>query len=119
MSFIRYDLSMSLIKIITYKTDTGKEPFAIWFFDLDGKTRAVVNARLDRLSLGNFGDYKSLKNASGVYELRIDYGPGYRIYCGKDGHTIVVLLVGGNKSSQDRDITKAQKYWLDYKESQK
>lgn len=110
---------MSLIKIITYKTNTGKEPFALWLFDLDKNTRATVSARLDRISLGNFGDCKSLKNTSGIYELRIDCGPGYRIYFGRQGATIIILLTGGDKSSQNRDITKAQKYWLIYKESQK
>ncbi len=110
---------MSLIKIITYKTSTGKEPFTLWALDLDKMTRATVTTRLKRISLGNFGDCKVLKNASGVSELRIDYGSGYRIYFGKEGNTIVVLLVGGDKGSQERDITKAQKYWLDYKESQK
>lgn len=109
---------MSLIKIVVYKTDTKKIPFKDWYLGLDTKVRVIIDTRLDRLSLGNFGDYKLLKNANGVYELRIDYGPGYRIYFGKDGHTIVVLLVGGNKSSQERDIAKAQRYWLIYKESQ-
>lgn len=109
---------MSLIKIINYKTNTGKVPFTVWLLDLDETTRSVVIARLKRVSLGNFGDCKTLKNASGVSELRINYGSGYRIYFGKQGNTIVVLLIGGDKGSQERDITKAQKYWLDYQESQ-
>jgi putative addiction module killer protein len=67
--------------------------------------------------LGNFGDCKLIKGGEGVSELRIDYGPGYRIYFGKDKATIVALLIGGNKGSQTRDIAKAKRYWLDYKES--
>ncbi|MFI5333281.1 MAG: type II toxin-antitoxin system RelE/ParE family toxin [Candidatus Babeliales bacterium] len=109
---------MSLIKIIVYKTNTQKEPFTEWLFDLDKETRALITARLKRLSLGNFGKSKLLKQASGVWELIIDYGPGYRIYFGKEGNSIVVLLTGGDKGSQTRDIAKAERYWLDHKESQ-
>ena len=86
--------------------------------DLDKTTRATVTTRLKRISLGNFGDCKLLKEASGVCELRIDYGPGYRIYFGRQGGVLVILLVGGDKGSQGRDIAKAHKYWLYYKESQ-
>jgi len=110
---------MSLITTIVYKTDTNKEPFTEWFLDLDTGTRAIVSARLKRLKLGNFGNCKPLKNASGVCELVIDYGPGYRIFFGKDTNVIVVLLFGGDKGSQDKDIARAKKYWLDYKESEK
>ena len=110
---------MSLIKIIVYKSGSGKEPFILWLSDLDAETKATISTRLKRVSLGNFGDCKFLKNASGISELRIDYGPGYRIYFGKQGNTVVVLLIGGDKASQDRDIAKAQKYWLDFKESEK
>ena len=108
---------MSLIKTIIYKTSTKKEPFTQWLLDLDPTTRSIMITRLKRLSLGNFGDCKMLKQASGIWELRIDYGAGYRIYFGKLGNTIVVLLVGGDKGSQKRDIDKAQRYWLEYKES--
>ena len=106
---------MSLIKTIIYQTSTGKEPFTEWLVGLDKTTRAVVITRLKRVNLGNFGDCKLLQKASGVWELRIDYGSGYRIYFGKQGTTIIVLLVGGDKGSQERDIAKAQQYWLDYK----
>ncbi|MFA6065968.1 MAG: type II toxin-antitoxin system RelE/ParE family toxin [Candidatus Babeliaceae bacterium] len=110
---------MSLTKIIIYKTNTGKEPFTRWLLDLDKMTRSIVITRLKRVSLGNFGDSKLLKQADGVWELRIDYGSGYRIYFGKQGNTIIVLLVGGDKRTQDKDIVKAQRYWLNYKESVK
>ena len=109
---------MSLIKIIIYKTIVGKEPFNKWLLDLDKMTRAMIITRLKRVSLGNFGDCKLLKNASGVWELRVDYGSGYRIYFGKQSNIIVVLLIGGDKGSQERDIVKAQRYWLDYKEDE-
>ncbi len=66
--------------------------------------------------MGNFGDAKRIKGGEGVLELRISYGPGYRIYFGKDGSTVVVLLIGGDKGSQNRDIAKAKRYWLDYKD---
>ena len=108
---------MSLIKTIIYKTSTGKEPFSRWLLDLDQKTRALIVTRIKRVNLGNFGDCKMLKQASGVWELRVDYGSGYRIYFGKRGSLLVVLLVGGDKGSQTKDIAKAEKYWLDYKES--
>lgn len=108
---------MSLMKTIIYKTNTGKEPFIEWLLDLDQTTRATITSRLKRVSLGNFGDCKLLKQASGVWELKIDYGSGYRIYFGKENSAIVVLLIGGDKRSQERDVTKAQRYWLDYKGS--
>ncbi len=108
---------MSLIKTIIYKASTGKEPFIEWLLDLDKTTRATITSRLKRISLGNFGDCKLLKQASGVWELRIDCDSGYRIYFGKEDSAIVVLLIGGDKRSQERDIAKAQRYWLDYKGS--
>ncbi len=105
---------MSLIKTIFYKTLSNKQPCKKWLSNLDETTEAIILSRLKRLTLGNFGDCKVLKNCSGIYELRIDYGPGYRIYFGKQGPLIVILLLGGDKGSQDRDIVKAQKYWIDY-----
>lgn len=107
---------MSLIKIIIYSTDTGKEPYSDWEDGFDKKTNSIVKNRLDRLKLGNFGDVKPIKGAEGLWEIRIDYGPGYRIYFGKKGATIVLLLTGGEKKSQDRDIAKAKRYWLEGKE---
>ncbi len=103
------------IRTVIYKTSTGKEPFSEWFLDLDSGTRAIATTRLKRVRLGNLGDCKLLKGAGGVWELRIDYGPGYRIYFGKEGNEIVVLLVGGSKRSQERDIEKAQQYWLNHR----
>lgn len=72
--------------------------------------------RLDRIRIGNFGDAKKIQGGSGIWELRIDHGPGYRIYFGKKGTMIIVLLIGGSKKSQTRDIVKAKQYWLEYRE---
>lgn len=69
--------------------------------------------RINRLRLGNFGDHKVV--GDGVFELRIDYGPGYRVYFARDGAEIVILLIGGDKRTQDRDIETAKEYWADYK----
>src|SRR6476620_11783691 len=110
---------MSLLKTIVFKTSSGKEPFLEWLFDLDEKTRSIVTARIKRVELQNFGDCKLLKGVGGIWELRIAYGAGFRVYFGKDGNTMVILLIGGDKGSQERDIKKAQQYWLRYKESVK
>lgn len=71
-----------------------------------------MRARLNRIRLGNFGDCKSV--GSGVEELRIDFGPGYRVYYAREGSLVVVLLGGGSKRTQRRDILTAQKYWKEY-----
>lgn len=109
---------MSLIKIIIYSTNTGKEPYSDWEDGLDKITQAVVKNRLDRIRLGNFGSAKMIQDGDGIWELILDYGPGYRIYFGKQRATIVILLTGGEKKSQNRDIKKAKQYWLEYKELQ-
>ena len=77
------------------------------------RARAKIRARLDRVEEGNLGDYKSV--GEGVFELRIDYGSGYRIYFGQEGSRIIILLCGGDKSTQAQDIRKAQEYWEDYR----
>ena len=107
---------MSLIKIIIYSTSTGKEPYSDWEDGLDIATQTIIKNRLDRVTLGNFGNAKMIKGGEGIWELSIDYGPGYRIYFGKKSTTIVILLTGGNKRDQKRDIAKAKQYWLEYKE---
>lgn len=102
-------------RIIIFRKGDGKQPFRTW---LDGirDQRAVrkIEARVARVRLGNFGDSKPV--GEGVIELRIDYGPGYRAYFGRDGDTIVVLLCGGDKGTQDKDIELAKQYWKEYKE---
>ena len=78
----------------------------------DARAVGVVRARLNRIRLGNFGDCKSV--GGGVEELRIDFGPGYRVYYGREGSLVVVLLCGGSKKSQARDIVTAQRQWKEY-----
>ena len=97
-----------------YQDENGKEPFNEWLYSIkDIKTQARIDNRLERLRVGNFGDCRTL--SGGIFELRLHFGPGYRIYYGRLGNEIVVLLIGGDKSNQVRDIQKAQQYWEDYK----
>ena len=100
--------------IRNYRTASGTSPFSEWFLSLkDRKARAAVRVRINRLRLGNFGDCRHL--SEGVYELRIHYGPGYRLYFGElDGENIV-LLCGGTKGTQKHDIKKAREYWQELK----
>jgi putative addiction module killer protein len=107
---------MSIVKIAIYTTASGKSPYKEWLSDLDTTTRAIIRTRLDRIVLGNYGDCKVLSGAKGIAELRINFGPGYRLYFGKDGESLVILLTGGNKGTQDKDVAKAKKYWSEYKE---
>jgi len=84
----------------------------MWLDNLDKGIAARIQARVYRFELGNLGDAKNL--GEGVWEARFDIGPGYRLYFGKDGQTIVVLLCGGDKSTQVRDVAKAKQYWKNY-----
>lgn len=83
----------------------------------DKATTARIRARIDRVEAGNFGDTNPV--GSGVSELRLPFGKGYRVYFGQDGVKLVVLLVGGDKATQEKDIKKAQDYWADYLERSK
>ncbi len=99
--------------IAIYQTEDGNLPFKQWLDSLRDKTTiARINARLGRIELGNFGDARPVGN--GVMELRLVFGSGYRIYYGLDGGKLVVLLTGGDKSTQDKDIKTAHDYWSDY-----
>jgi len=100
-------------KLKEYLTETGKNPFREWLEDLPTVTKAKVQTRLFRVELGNLGDYKRIGH--GVNELRLQFGPGYRVYFGFDGDDIVLLLIGGDKRSQRKDIVKATEYWSDYR----
>lgn len=103
------------IEIEIYETASGKRPFKDWIDDLrEGPTQAKVWTRIDRLKMGNFGDCKTLQD--GVCELRIAYGPGLRIYYGKIGAKLILLLCGGDKSSQEKNIAKAKEYFKDWAE---
>lgn len=97
-----------------YVAPDGKVPFSQWLNALrDPKARAKIRVRLDRVRLGNFGDHRAV--GEGLWELRIAYGPGYRVYFGQVGPRIVVLLGGGVKATQDRDIRQAQACWADHR----
>ncbi len=100
--------------ILTYVKANGKAPFNDWLEALkDRKARAIIRTRINRVRLGNLGDCKSV--GKGVSELRIKFGAGYRVYFGQEGETIIILLSGGDKSSQNKDIERAKQYWQDYK----
>ncbi len=106
---------MPFIEVRQYRTSDGREPFGEWLSRLrDGQARARIVARVDRMQSGLRGDWKAV--GKGVYELRVDCGPGYRVYCAQDGNTLVLLLCGGDKRTQQRDIEAAHGYWQDYQE---
>ncbi len=101
------------ITINEYVTEKGDSPFEKWFNKLDVTTAAKVTTALTRMKLGNFSNVKNV--GAGVYENKLNFGPGYRIYYGKDADTIVILLCGGTKKLQSKDIAKAKQYWQAYK----
>jgi putative addiction module killer protein len=96
-------------------TEAGRSPFAEWFNELDAVTAARVQRYIRRLEVGNFGAAKPLRD--GVFELRLDLGPGYRVYYGREGRTIIILLGGGSKRRQDADIAAAVERWKRYKQT--
>lgn len=98
-----------------YLTESGRDVFGEWLAGLrDVRTKAKIVARIDRLSAGNFGDCKALRG--GLFELRIDWGPGYRVYYAMVGRACVLLLCGGDKRKQPSDIKRALAYLEDYRE---
>ena len=104
---IRYELRI-------YATATGRRPFSEWLDRLkDHRGRDLIRVRLNRVALGNLGDCRSL--GGGVHELRVDFGPGYRVYFGQESDRIILLLCAGAKRTQARDIEKANTYWQDYR----
>jgi putative addiction module killer protein len=102
-----------MVTIREYLDAQGRSPFAKWFEILNAPAAAKVTTTLVRIEQGNFSNTKGV--GAGVFECRIDFGPGYRIYFGKDGEIIVILLSGGTKKRQDEDIQAAQRRWTDYK----
>jgi len=101
-----------VFNIQIYNEASGKKPFIEWFADLPVKTQQRIDARLVRVEAGNLGDYKSV--GKGVSELRFHFESGYRVYFAREGQEVILLLSAGNKSSQKRDIKKAQGFWEDY-----
>ncbi len=97
-----------------YIAANGKAPCENWLEDMkDVQGRAIIRARIRRMEEGNPGHTRSV--GQGVSELKIDFGPGYRVYFGEDGDTLVILLCGGDKSTQNKDISKAHALWADYR----
>jgi len=104
---------MSSVRVHEYLDARGRSPYAAWFDSLDATAAAKVAAALYRLEAGNLSSVKGV--GAGVFERTIDFGPGYRIYFGKDGHDLVILLGGGSKRRQSAAIAAAQERWQDYK----
>ena len=112
MSPICYNQVMDeQIEIEYYKADNGKSPYLEWEAKLPIELRALIRKRLNRVRLGNFGDFDHIRG--GLFELRFHMGAGYRIYYCKKGKKIVILLSGGDKGSQKKDISKAEKFMDD------
>ncbi len=104
-----------MIKIKHYIDAAGCNIFNDWWLNLkDYQAKAAIARRVERVEKGNFGDSKPLRD--GVHELRIDVGPGYRVYYAKDGATVVLLLCGGDKRKQNNDIDRACRYWSDWQQ---
>jgi putative addiction module killer protein len=102
---------------VRYRREDGEEPFTEWLLALqDRRAQARVRVRLLRIEAGNFGDSKAV--GDGVSELRIHEGAGYRVYFGRHGRTVVVLLCGGDKSTQAADIERAKAMWAEWKRRQ-
>lgn len=107
-----------MFEVQTYLNPSGQDPYAQWLGGLaDRKARARVLVRVNRMAAGNFGDCKPI--AEGVWELRIDWGPGYRVYYAQAGKRLVLLLAGGDKRTQQADIASALANWHDWRQRRK
>jgi putative addiction module killer protein len=113
-SMVSKVLLMAVYRVLEYLTTDGVSPFANWRQTLNAQVRACIARVTERFVDGNLGDHKGV--GDGVVETRIDTGPGYRIYYGRDGETVVILLAGGTKRGQNRDIRNAKDRWNDYKD---
>ena len=107
-------LPLHVIELRYHLDDNGESPFEQWFCDLDAQAAAKVAVALARVEQGNLSNVKPV--GEGVLEYRIDWGPGYRVYFGRDGNVLVILLTGGTKKRQQRDIDTAKALWTDYKQ---
>jgi putative addiction module killer protein len=106
-----------MVTLLEYLDAHGANPYRAWFDGLDAQVAARIAIAQTRLALGNFSSVKGV--GSGVFEVRLDFGPGYRIYFGKDGDKLVILLAGGTKKRQQDDIQTAHLRWQDYKKRTK
>jgi putative addiction module killer protein len=102
------------LTIREYVSAEGRSYFREWLDSLGVPVRARIQARVLRFETGNLGDHKSV--GEGIWEARVMFGPGYRIYFGKEGRSVILLLVGGDKSSQSADIRRARRLWREYLE---
>lgn len=106
-----------MIELLRYQREDGREPFTEWLEAVRDKVaQARIRVRLRQVQAGNFGDSEPV--GEGVIELRIHVGPGYRVYCGRHGKAIVLLLCGGDKGSQTTDIKRAKQLWSEWKRRQ-
>ena len=108
---------MRMIRVAVYTDARGRMPFERWFNRLDPLAASKVTTAVTRMELGNLSNVKSV--GRGVWERRIDFGPGYRIYFGRDGEELIVLLGGGTKRRQQNDIENAWELWEEYKQRKK
>ena len=107
-----------MFEVRDYLTAQGDDPYALWLMSLaDRQARARILIRVGRIASGNFGDVKPV--GEGVWEARIDWGPGYRIYYAQAGQRLILLLVGGDKRKQQTDIELAHRYWMDWQHRRK
>ena len=107
-----------MFQLLRYQCEDGREPFTEWLNGLrDLKAQALIRVRLNHLALGNFGDCETV--GEGVLELRVHAGAGYRVYCARHGKAVVLLLLGGDKSSQLADIKRAKELWGHWKRRQR
>ncbi len=102
-----------MLEIRYYLSPDGQSPFERWFEGLDATARAKVAVAIARLEQGNLSNVKPV--GEGVLEYRINFGPGYRVYFGRDGEVLVILLTGGTKKRQQRDVKAAIEFWTDYR----
>ena len=107
-------LPSAMLEIRYYVAADGRQPFAKWFADVEPVARAKVARAIARMEQGNLSNAKPV--GEGAFEYRLDFGPGYRVYFGRDGDVLVILLTGGTKKRQQRDIADARGYWQDYKD---
>lgn len=101
------------IQIVEYINESGSSPYEVWFRTLDSNAAAKIATAVLRMSQGNLSSVKWLR---GIGEYKIDFGPGYRIYLGKDGEQLIILLGGGTKKRQQKDIETAVQLWAKYKQ---
>lgn len=104
---------MPAVRVLEYLDPTGRSPYTRWFDDLNAPAAAKIAAALYRLAEGNFSNVKGV--GGGVFERKIDFGPGYRIYFGKDGEAVVILLGGSSKQRQAEAIEASKLRWADYR----